>query len=559
MKRVHLLTCFIFALTIGQVNAQITNSEINFEAQSVRYWSNADGDDIFSGQDEEVMRVEMYSSSSGWVYGEVCESWSCDAPCYNNDSDNLFGATSYAGFGTYLNFYMLAYESDNSDVCNWYDNDDFAWQDYAALDQSGVITDQSYPGEWGYNWGSGNSTWIFSNSPNFDLEIKTIWRYYAGDNINSTLNFPTLSNNTSAYHANSNYPQPANSLGGFSVGYTNTEEDDSPDVFYSFYLASAANVVVSTDNGDTNFDTFLRLYNSGNQQIAYNDDGGTGSTSVIEMVLCAGTYKIMVEGYDEYVGRFGLEVTTSPVGTLSTSAVSESPTECVNNNGSASISVTGGIPPYTYNWSSGSTSSSASGLGEGTYTVSVTDACGNLLTEQVVISNTDTDGPVMFCNDLTFDLNQGESIEIFATDIDDGSYDDCGIDYFDLSQSFFDASNVGVNTVTLSATDILGYTSSCTANVTVNVNTAVQEIENLRAWAVYPNPTNGQFTVKLETDDLQKEDYISIVDLYGREISRQQAQNGVQVIDISHLTSGVYLVQFRKENAVKSERIVLQR
>lgn len=46
-------------------------------------------------------------------------------------------------------------------------------------------------------------------------------------------------------------------------------------------------------------------------------------------------------------------------------------------NGSATVTVTGGIAPYTYNWSpSGGTGATASGLQAGTYTVTVTDNVG---------------------------------------------------------------------------------------------------------------------------------------------------------------------------------------
>ena len=44
-----------------------------------------------------------------------------------------------------------------------------------------------------------------------------------------------------------------------------------------------------------------------------------------------------------------------------------------SENGSATVNITGGTPPYTYLWSSGATSQSVT-LSPGTYTVTVTDA-----------------------------------------------------------------------------------------------------------------------------------------------------------------------------------------
>jgi hypothetical protein len=49
---------------------------------------------------------------------------------------------------------------------------------------------------------------------------------------------------------------------------------------------------------------------------------------------------------------------------------------CGNDNGKVISSVSGGIPPYTYLWNTGSTANQLIGVGEGTYTVTVTDGLG---------------------------------------------------------------------------------------------------------------------------------------------------------------------------------------
>lgn len=63
--------------------------------------------------------------------------------------------------------------------------------------------------------------------------------------------------------------------------------------------------------------------------------------------------------------------------------------DCGQSNGSATANVTGGSPPYTYNWNSspGQTTPIATDLEPGTYRVAVTDANGCTATELVTIDN----------------------------------------------------------------------------------------------------------------------------------------------------------------------------
>ena len=56
---------------------------------------------------------------------------------------------------------------------------------------------------------------------------------------------------------------------------------------------------------------------------------------------------------------------------------------------------------------------------------------------------------------------------IAATDIDNGSSDNCSVATLALDQTDFDCTNLGANTVTLTVTDGSGNTSTCTATVTV--------------------------------------------------------------------------------------------
>jgi hypothetical protein len=64
-------------------------------------------------------------------------------------------------------------------------------------------------------------------------------------------------------------------------------------------------------------------------------------------------------------------------------------------------------------------------------------------------------------------LDASGQASITSADVDGGSSDACGIASLSLSQDSFACSDVGDNTVGLTATDVNGNTASCDATVTV--------------------------------------------------------------------------------------------
>lgn len=102
---------------------------------------------------------------------------------------------------------------------------------------------------------------------------------------------------------------------------------------------------------------------------AWND----GQTTEVATGLCPGEYSVTVTDTQGCANS-----TTVFVGSQGNLNVTTSGTDaaCSSNNGTATATPTGGVAPYTYNWSNGQTTATITNLSSGTYTVTVTSADG---------------------------------------------------------------------------------------------------------------------------------------------------------------------------------------
>lgn len=94
---------------------------------------------------------------------------------------------------------------------------------------------------------------------------------------------------------------------------------------------------------------------------------------------------------------YTIDVTDNASGTVSCSVVitvdplmssdtASTPEICGNNDGTATVTVTGGTPPINYIWSNAQTTQTATGLAAGTYYVTVTDAEGCSIVDTVIVN-----------------------------------------------------------------------------------------------------------------------------------------------------------------------------
>lgn len=102
-------------------------------------------------------------------------------------------------------------------------------------------------------------------------------------------------------------------------------------------------------------------------------------------------------------------------------------------------------------------------------------------------------------------------------------------------------------------TDVYGCISD-SSNIIAFIHTGV--IENkINDFKIYPNPATSQIT--LETNTINNVQ-LTICNLSGQELIKQQAKSGKQEVDVSVLPSGVYFVKILHSNTIKVEKIIIQ-
>jgi hypothetical protein len=81
--------------------------------------------------------------------------------------------------------------------------------------------------------------------------------------------------------------------------------------------------------------------------------------------------------------------------------------------------------------------------------------------------------PVVVCKNITVSVGESCQAVITPDDLDNGSYDGCGVG-LSIDVSTFDCDDLGLNPVMLTATDASGNTSQCEAIVTVEMEISVE-------------------------------------------------------------------------------------
>jgi hypothetical protein len=123
-------------------------------------------------------------------------------------------------------------------------------------------------------------------------------------------------------------------------------------------------------------------------------------------------------------------------------------------------------------FSASQTSFTCADVGANPVTLTVTDGSGNTSTCTSTVTVSDTTSPTASCQNITVFLDGSGTASIVASDIDNGSTDNCTTVTLAASTTSFTCADIGANPVTLTVTDGSGNTSTCTSTVTVSDSTS---------------------------------------------------------------------------------------
>ena len=197
-----------------------------------------------------------------------------------------------------------------------------------------------------------------------------------------------------------------------------------------------------------------------------------------------------------------------------------------------------------------------------TITVFATDGSGNIASCTSTVTVVDTLAPVVTCpGNVTVDPGAGNlfyEVPDYIGTGDATATDNCTDPVTITTQDPAAGSLVsdGTYTVTITGEDASGNVGTCYFDLTVESVLGVESNELNNAISMYPNPAQDQVTIS-NSSNIQLEKAV-IYDMNGKMLNQidLSTMQGEQVINISDLATGVYVVQLTSDTSSATKRLI---
>jgi len=340
-----------------------------------------------------------------------------------------------------------------------------------------------------YSWSSGQSSQAVSGLAQGSYTVKVTDSKGCSRTLVTVLTEPsvlvaTVISSTNTSCGSNNGSATANANGGMS-GYTFLWSNGNTNQAATGLGAGNYTVTITDSNGCTAIATVA---------IA-NTSGGLASISTSNNVSCFGgnngsASATMTGGVSPYTYSWSNGATTFNIQNLTSSiytvtvtdingcsstqtvsitqpsqlavAVGNSSATCGQNNGIASLTVSGGTGAYSYSWSNGATTKNIGGLFSGIYSVTVTDQYG--CTQAAIANVNNSGGGVasvnLSTNVLCFGGNNGSASATMTGGVSPYTYS------WSNGATTFNIQNLASSIYTVTVTDINGCSSVQTVSIT---------------------------------------------------------------------------------------------
>ena len=231
------------------------------------------------------------------------------------------------------------------------------------------------------------------------------------------------------------------------------------------------------------------------------------------------------------------------------------------NDGDVQLQLSGGTAPFSFLWSNAAITQNLTGVGAGVYSVTVTDSNGCTYVDSVTVSNDFTpptasidNCDTTFCPQIIFSASaSGTSPFSWAWTFGDG------VGTSALQNPFYNyaAAGNGSYTVNLIVTNSCG-SDTASKNVNIACLVGLDPGLNTGGFSVYPNPANGILFVQANEGTELSE--IRLIDINGREVGvhSESMGQGKFSLDLSELSSGVYVVKVLSSKGEFLRKIVIR-
>lgn len=259
-----------------------------------------------------------------------------------------------------------------------------------------------------------------------------------------------------------------------------------------------------------------------------------------------------VAGSEFFIDALVLNLPSCNTFSINTSGTGESSLGA--GNGTATVNVSGGAAPYTYEWSNLGTTSTITGLIPGYYFVTVTDANGCQKTASYYVrpGGCSLSVSATGTNSTTNSIYTGNGSATVSVSGNDGpvSYQ------WNTGATTATLNNLPIGTYAVLVTEDNDLFCAAWAYFTVygpnGAPTQIEESEINAAVVAFPNPADEQITLRSDRRILQ----VDVFNITGQRVM-SRGFNAQQVdLNLNDFPSGVYLYQVRTEEGNTEGRFV---